>query len=77
VQKNEIQLVQQKEIQISLTFFHETITKIANKIQQLPTEIIQKKHLGVFRSGKNVKKWPALIVSCILLIGNTMVSRVI
>jgi hypothetical protein len=33
---------------------YETITKIANKIQQFRTEIIQKnKHLGVFRSDKH------------------------
>jgi hypothetical protein len=49
-------------VQISLIIYsrfliglkYETITKIANKIQQFPAKIIQKnKHLGVFRSDKN------------------------
>ena len=49
----------------------ETITKIANKIEQFPAEIIQKpQHIRVFRSD-------CIIFSYILLISNSMVSRAI
>jgi hypothetical protein len=65
-----------------LAIKYETITKIANTVQQFPAEIIQKtKHLGVFRSDNNgwrffcKKKWLGLIFSCILLISSSMLSR--
>jgi hypothetical protein len=51
---------------------YKTMTKIADKIQQFPAEMIQKTNIW-----ECIQKWLALIFSCMLLASNSIVSRAI